>query len=45
MTEGFGFKMGDTVNFEKATADDIGRGAEALLLYEDAVKTPCRKLR
>ncbi len=39
MTEGFGFKMEYTVNFEKATADyDSGRGAEALKLYEDGQK-------
>jgi predicted dehydrogenase len=39
MTEGFGFKMEYTVNFEKATADfDIGRGAEALKLYEEGQK-------
>jgi predicted dehydrogenase len=40
MTEGFGFKMEYTVNFEKATADyDNGRGAEALKLYERGHKT------
>jgi len=39
MTEGFGFKMEYTVNFEKATADyDNGRGADALKLYEDGQK-------
>lgn len=39
MTEGFGFKMEYTVNFERATADyDIGRGANALTLYEDGQK-------
>jgi predicted dehydrogenase len=45
MTEGFGFKMEYTVNFEKATADyDSGRGADALKLYEDGQKPrviPC----
>jgi predicted dehydrogenase len=36
MTEGFGFKMEYTVNFEKATADyDSSRGADALKLYEE----------
>jgi predicted dehydrogenase len=40
MTEGFGFKMEYTVNFEKATADfDLGRGAEALKLTEEGQKT------
>jgi predicted dehydrogenase len=35
LTEGFGFKMEYTVNFEKATADfDSGRRDEALKLYE-----------
>ena len=35
MSEGFGFNMAYTVNFENATADyDFGRGAEALKLYE-----------
>jgi predicted dehydrogenase len=39
MTEGFGFKMEYTVNFERATADyDNGRGADALKLYEDGQK-------
>lgn len=39
MTEGFGFKMEYTVNFEKATADfDSSRGAEALKLYEEGQK-------
>jgi predicted dehydrogenase len=39
MMEGFGFKMEYTVNFEKATAEyDIGRGADALKLYEDGQK-------
>jgi predicted dehydrogenase len=36
MTEGYGFKMEYTVNFEKATVDyDIGRGTDALKLYEE----------
>lgn len=36
MTEGFGFNMAFTVNFEKATADyDLARGAEAFKLYEE----------
>jgi predicted dehydrogenase len=36
MTEGYGFKMQYTVNFEKATADyDNGRGADALQLFEE----------
>lgn len=35
MTEGFGFNMAFTVNFENATADyDISRGADALKLFE-----------
>lgn len=35
MTEGFGFNMAYTVNFENATADyDFQRGPEALKLYE-----------
>lgn len=39
MTDGFGFKMEYTVNFEKATADyDSSRGAEALKLYEEGQK-------
>jgi predicted dehydrogenase len=34
MTEGFGFNMAFTVNFERATVDfDIARGADALRLY------------
>jgi predicted dehydrogenase len=37
MSEGFGFNMAYTVNFERATADfDLARGADALKLYEDA---------
>lgn len=36
MSEGFGFSMGYTVNFERATADfESGRGAEALKVFED----------
>ena len=36
MTEGFGFSMTYTVNFENATADfDIARGADALKLFEN----------
>jgi predicted dehydrogenase len=36
MTEGFGFSMAYTVNFENATADyDIARGADALKLFEN----------
>ena len=36
MSEGFGFSMTYTVNFERATADfDGGRGADALRLFED----------
>lgn len=39
MTDGFGFKMEYTVNFEKATVDfDSSRGAEALNLYEEGQK-------
>src|SRR5256886_380570 len=35
MTEGFGFNMSFTVNFENATADyDLARGADALKLFE-----------
>ncbi len=35
MSEGFGFSMTYTVNFENATADfDIARGADALKLFE-----------
>ena len=35
MTEGFGFNMAYTVNFENATADyDFSRGPEALKLFE-----------
>ncbi len=35
MTEGFGFNMAYTVNFENATADyDLARGPEALKLFE-----------
>lgn len=34
MTDGFGFNMAFTVNFERATVDyDIARGADALRLY------------
>lgn len=40
MTEGFGFNMSFTVNFERATVDfDIARGADALRLYA-AGQTP-----
>jgi len=36
MTEGYPFTMAYTVNFENATADfDIGRGAEALKIYQE----------
>ena len=36
MTEGFGFNMSYTVNFQNATADfDISRGADALKLVEE----------
>jgi predicted dehydrogenase len=36
MTEGFGFNMAFTVNFQNATADfDISRGADALKLCEE----------
>ena len=36
MSEGFGFNMAYTVNFERATADfDSGRGADALKIFED----------
>lgn len=36
MSEGFGFNMAYTLNFERATADfDSSRGAEALKLFED----------
>lgn len=36
MTKGFGFHMGWTVQFERATADyDCNRGAEALKLFEE----------
>jgi predicted dehydrogenase len=39
MTEGFGFKMEYTINFEKATADyDSSRGPDALKLYVDGEK-------
>jgi predicted dehydrogenase len=35
MTEGFGFNMSYTVNFERATADyDVTRGQDALRLFE-----------
>jgi len=35
MTPGFGFSMGYTMNFERATADfDLARGADALKLHE-----------
>lgn len=35
MTEGFGFSMSYTVNFERATADyDVTRGQDALRLFE-----------
>lgn len=38
-TSGHGFHMGYTVHFEKATADfDLGRGAEALKLFQDGKK-------
>jgi predicted dehydrogenase len=36
MSEGFGFNMAYTVNFERATADfDLSRGAETLKIFED----------
>ena len=36
MSEGFGFNMSYTVNFEKATVDfDCTRGAEGLKVFED----------
>ncbi|MCF7763768.1 MAG: Gfo/Idh/MocA family oxidoreductase [Verrucomicrobia bacterium] len=36
MSEGFGFSMSYTVNFQRATAVyDVARGAEALHLYQD----------
>lgn len=36
MSEGFGFNMAYTVNFERATADfDLSRGPETLKIYED----------
>lgn len=36
MSEGFGFNMAYTVNFEQATADfDLSRGPETLKIYED----------
>jgi predicted dehydrogenase len=36
MSDGFGFNMAYTVNFETATADyDLARGADALKLYEE----------
>lgn len=36
MSEGFGFNMAYTVNFERATADfDLSRGAETLRIFED----------
>jgi predicted dehydrogenase len=36
MSEGFGFNMAYTVNFEKATADyDLSRGPETLKIFED----------
>ena len=39
MTEGFGFNMAYTVNFEQATADyDLARGKEALRLCETGQK-------
>lgn len=39
MSAGHGFKMCYTVNFEKATVDfDLGRGADALKLFEDGRK-------
>lgn len=39
MSDGFGFNMAYTVNFERATADyDSARGAEALKLFEPGQK-------
>ena len=36
MTEGFGFNMAYTVNFERATVDyDLARGADALKVFEE----------
>ena len=36
MSEGFGFNMASTVNFERATADfDLSRGGETLKIHED----------
>ena len=36
MTEGFGFNMAYTINFEKGTIDyDLSRGAEAMRLYRE----------
>jgi predicted dehydrogenase len=36
MSEGFGFNMAYTVNFERGTADfDLSRGGDALKIYED----------
>lgn len=45
MTKGAGFHMGFTVNFERATADfDLGRGADALRVFEDKRKPKTVKL-
>jgi predicted dehydrogenase len=44
MTEGFGFNMAFTVNFERATVDfDSGRGADAMRLIVQGVPTATLK--
>ena len=44
MTEGFGFNMAFTVNFERATVDfDSGRGTDAMRLIVQGVPTATLK--
>ncbi len=44
MTDGFGFNMAYTVNFERATLDfDLSRGAEALKIFEEG--KPARTMK
>jgi predicted dehydrogenase len=44
MTDGFGFNMAYTVNFERATADfDLARGAEALRFFAEDASLPVPK--
>ncbi len=45
MSEGFGFNMAYTVNFERATADfDLSRGAETLRIFGDGTGARVEKI-